>query len=610
LYPKGRELAQYSDCHVELDVLQRLRRLPWLTERLRPNDDARSDAALLKQLQKQPDEKAFAAIVERHGPMVLGVCSRYLRQAADMEDAYQAVFLVLLRSLQRGIRQQCLGAWLHEVARRTALHAASHLASLQQRQGALTEEPTNGVEPVEAAMKQEMRAVLDEEIDNLPLRYRQPIVLCQLQGRSKTEAAAELGWPTGTVSGRLARAKELLRSRLVKRGIAPAVALGVVQQSSVAFTSLPLSLSALLTVVKPNVNQLAYGILSMWAIRSKVFWTGIVLSLLLMAGTTGAGAYWLMKSSPTESGETTTSSQSGVESAQADDKELDGMWLEVQRDDVTNEILSVNRLFIKDNKYKLMAGLQVSGRNPMMGFPNGRSGTNFRMETHKTPAPSIDFYGNYFANIQNTGLGGGPGPESVNAWKASALYDLKQDSLKLYFYCDNQGYTAPLPTGVSLLKPQPSDSKTKLLVRTFQRETPEYANGQLKPPSANHPLLREAQPDKAAVESSGDSDELIKLMEKRSALYQQSFQAGRSMPEETIRARLDLLRAKLNHPRASLKEKQQLVAECLKNLEELKTIVMKRYEAGNVPQVELIEAQISLLKARMEFRQFLINEPK
>ncbi|MFT3878093.1 MAG: RNA polymerase sigma factor [Gemmatales bacterium] len=585
-------------------MLQRLRRLPWFSEQLRPEGDVRSDTALLTQLQKQPDEAAFAAIVERHGPMVLGVCSRYLRQTADIEDAYQAVFLVLLRSLQRGIRQQCLGAWLHEVARRTALHAASRLGSQQNRQQVLIEEPAVGTEPIDSVMKQEVRAILDEEVDNLPLRYRMPIVLCHLQGRSKIEAAAELGWPTGTVSGRLARGKELLRSRLVKRGIAPAVALGIVQQSSIAFTGMTISLNALLTVTNPTVKQLAQGILSMWAIRTKLFWTSIVFGLLLMAGTTGAGAYWLLQPSPLPGNVSASTQPNSIEWTQSDAKDLDGLWLEVQRDEVTNEILFVNRLFIKEGKYKLLLGVATTNSN---GFPSVMGGggvdpTNYKLIVDTSSPAHIDFYGNLFGSSTRKLPAGQE--------KVTALYALNQDKLKLYFYFNADGVLASLPPNVSAEKPQPADTATRLLVRTFQRETPEYVGGKLKPPSTDHPLLRTVQAEPATPESSKENDELLKLLELRAELYQKQYEAGKVMSEEPIRAKLEVLRARLNHPKTTMKEKQQLVAECMKSIDTLGALCLKKYEAGTATQMELADAQIALLKARIEFKQYLKSGSK
>jgi RNA polymerase sigma factor (sigma-70 family) len=165
------------------------------------------------------DDTAFEALVRRHGPMVLAVCRRVLGQGADAEDAFQATFLVFwrkARSLRYGDR---LAGWLHGVACRTAWKARA----TRPRWHAGGEPPAEvaGTESAaEAAVRAEVRAVLDEEVNRLPARYRLPVVLCYLQGTTFTEAARQLGWPPGTVSGRLARARELLRGRLTRRGIA------------------------------------------------------------------------------------------------------------------------------------------------------------------------------------------------------------------------------------------------------------------------------------------------------------------------------------------------------------------------------------------------------
>jgi RNA polymerase sigma factor (sigma-70 family) len=165
-------------------------------------------------------EAAFAALVARHGPMVLGVCRRVLRDPNDVDDAFQAVFLVLARragSVRVGPGES-LGRWLHGVSRKVALRARADGA---RRRGLGLE----GVEPEgEAgpdAARVELRPVLDEELGRLPEKYRAPIALCYLEGLTHDEAAARLGWPVGTVRGRMARARDLLRDRLTRRGLAP-----------------------------------------------------------------------------------------------------------------------------------------------------------------------------------------------------------------------------------------------------------------------------------------------------------------------------------------------------------------------------------------------------
>jgi RNA polymerase sigma factor (sigma-70 family) len=178
-----------------------------------------ADAELLARFVLEEDETAFAALVERHAPLVWGVCRRVARDAHAAEDAFQATWIVLTRkahSLRDGVS---LPGWLHRVAYRLSL-AARALPTVPL-EDAVAETP--GPED-EAALK-EVREAIDEEVERLPEKYRLPVVLCFFEGRTHAEAAAELGWPVGTVAGRVARARDLLHRRLTRRGLAPSACL-------------------------------------------------------------------------------------------------------------------------------------------------------------------------------------------------------------------------------------------------------------------------------------------------------------------------------------------------------------------------------------------------
>lgn len=184
-----------------------------------------SDGQLLERFiaHSGPDsELAFEAIVRRHGSMVLGVCRRVLGDEHAAEDAFQATFMVLaLKS--RSIRKlESLGPWLHGVAARIARRAR-----VLRRRNKTESMPPEGVAGAggQDGGAVDFRAVLDEELSRLPEKYRMPVVLCYLEGQTQDQAARTLGWTKGTVSGRLARAKDLLRHRLTKRGLAPSAGL-------------------------------------------------------------------------------------------------------------------------------------------------------------------------------------------------------------------------------------------------------------------------------------------------------------------------------------------------------------------------------------------------
>ncbi|MFI5457214.1 MAG: sigma-70 family RNA polymerase sigma factor [Isosphaerales bacterium] len=162
-------------------------------------------------------ELAFAVLVERHGPMVLRVCRSVLVDPDDQEDAFQASFLVLVKKARGLWVRDSLGPWLHQVAFRTASCARSAATRRRRHERlAAMSRPESRHEVVD-----ELGRVLHEEIDRLPERYRAPLVLCDLEGRSHEQAARHLGWPIGTVKSRQARGRERLRDRLRRHGLAP-----------------------------------------------------------------------------------------------------------------------------------------------------------------------------------------------------------------------------------------------------------------------------------------------------------------------------------------------------------------------------------------------------
>jgi RNA polymerase sigma factor (sigma-70 family) len=172
------------------------------------------------------DEPAFAELVRRHGPMVLGVCQRITRQQQDAEDAFQATFLILARKAGRVARPEVLANWLYGVAYRVARKARRTAARRRAREGQVAVMPDTGVLPAESTS--DLAAFLDAELAALPERFRAAIVLCDLYELSHAAAAERLGIPKGTLSNRLSAGRKKLAARLARRGITlPAVGLGV-----------------------------------------------------------------------------------------------------------------------------------------------------------------------------------------------------------------------------------------------------------------------------------------------------------------------------------------------------------------------------------------------
>jgi RNA polymerase sigma factor (sigma-70 family) len=269
-----------------------------LRGRLAPADaDAVTDAALLDRFLARRDEDAFAALVRRHGPMVFGVCRRVLRDPHDAEDAFQATFLVLVRKGPAVRSLRSVGNWLYGVARRTALEARRAAARRRAKEaGAMARSATEG------DARDEVCAVLDEELARLPEKLRAPVVLCELEGKTRKEAARSLGWPEGTVASRLASARRVLAARLTRRGIA--VPVGAVAASAAGEASsagVPAGLVRLTVrvavgraVASSGVAALVKGVvMTMLVKKLKACVGGLLVAVALGAGGvafTGAGA--------------------------------------------------------------------------------------------------------------------------------------------------------------------------------------------------------------------------------------------------------------------------------------------------------------------------------
>jgi RNA polymerase sigma factor (sigma-70 family) len=182
-----------------------------------PDGEEPSDGGLLERFVTCRDEAAFAALVRRHGPLVLGVCRRVLGDGPDAEDAFQATFLVLFRRAHALRRGGTLAGWLYTVAYHAALKARAGAARRRRYEREALDMPRT--ESCFEDVWHDLQPVLDEELNRLPDKYRAPIILCYLEGKTYTVAARLLNCPAGTVKSRLARARDLLRARLARRGV-------------------------------------------------------------------------------------------------------------------------------------------------------------------------------------------------------------------------------------------------------------------------------------------------------------------------------------------------------------------------------------------------------
>jgi RNA polymerase sigma factor (sigma-70 family) len=197
-----------------------------------------SDAELLGRFLAQRDEAAFAALVDRHGGMVMGLCRSRLRDATLAEDAFQATFLILARKARTIRGSEGLGGWLWRVASRVATQARADERRRKDEERRAGEQRSRQATD-QGPARDELYVALHEELARLAERHRRPVVLCDLEGRTRAAAAAELRWSEATLGRRLAEARERLRSRLVRRGFAPAATAAVAALASETARALP-----------------------------------------------------------------------------------------------------------------------------------------------------------------------------------------------------------------------------------------------------------------------------------------------------------------------------------------------------------------------------------
>jgi RNA polymerase sigma factor (sigma-70 family) len=216
-----------------------------------------SDRELLERFVRFRDETAFATLVQRYARAIVAVCRRVLHQEQDIEDVCQAVLLVLARRAAAIRKGEAVGSWLYGVAYRTAMNARHHALRRQEKESQAIRVASEPSALNEAAAR-ELQCLLDQAVQGLAEKFRAPFVLCCLEGLSKSEAARELGWREGTVSGRLAQARKLLQKRLARRGITLSAALTAIalsQSSAAAATPALVTPTIIQAALAPSVGQ-------------------------------------------------------------------------------------------------------------------------------------------------------------------------------------------------------------------------------------------------------------------------------------------------------------------------------------------------------------------
>ena len=335
-------------------------------------------------------------LVGLHGPMVLGLCRRLLRQEQDAEDAFQATFLTLARKAGTINNKQSLACWLYKVAYRVACRVRTTAPVFTKQTPLALDIPDSAMDA--DMIRRELRCVLDQEVAALSEAYRQPIVLCYFQGKTNEEAARLLGCPKGTVATRLARAREQLRRRLSRRGWALSAGVFTTVMTETAFAAvLPMGLtrstvasalaytagkSAGAAVVSEKVLVLSEGVLRMMWFNKMKMAAGVVLAMVLA----GTGVGFVARHTWAGAGPGIAQaerSQPATQNAKGDAKAGDQDDSKAQIADLRKEIARLRE------EIKLLAALQQGKAPPESGPAYRGKSTAFWLNQFKDADPKF-----------------------------------------------------------------------------------------------------------------------------------------------------------------------------------------------------------------------------
>lgn len=355
-----------------------------------PIGDPVPDIELLRRFTQDRDSAALELLVRRHSSAVWSACRRVLTCEADAEDAFQATFLVLARKAG-AIRGSCVGGWLHRVAVNTALKLRERSARFVV---ASTERLADFPALTPGEHDWELQSIVQEELARLPERYRLPVVLCELEGHSHAEVAKLLGWPIGSVSGRLSRARTILQNRLTRRGVATPAIMFPVLILPPAIVSNTAAAATGSTAISPTVSKLSEGVLSMMHLarcRAIAVWL-LSIGLVTLSGfgtliALGQGPRVDSQANPTQPAEPPSGEKAQSGGKKVDPKEdavarelkaLQGEWkvvgLESDGRKASPKEMEGMRWIIKNN--------QIEGKDP--GEELGKIG-DFKIDPRKDP---------------------------------------------------------------------------------------------------------------------------------------------------------------------------------------------------------------------------------
>jgi RNA polymerase sigma factor (sigma-70 family) len=551
-----------------------------------------SDQKLLTSVQQHRDHAAFAELMRRHGPLVWSVCRRLQLTVADAEDVFQATFLVLYQQSHRLQKQTSLASWLHGIAWRIGMRLKRTATRERSRMKLKALQDITGQTP---PLDAEVERHLDQEIGQLPAQYREPLVRCYLLGESHSAAAASLGWPVGTVAGRLARAKEMLRVRLLRRGVVPGLLSAAFAEPLLG--ALPPGLMertcrSIQQGGSASIKSLTQGVFAMsWGMKA-VLSAGAACVMLVAVGW-GAGLLTAQdkgKQEDTKSVVVTPATAPEHPDYQA----LQGTWRCETRHEVTGELLSVHDLIFKGNKYA-STEYAITKEGKL-----GERGTTSKAQTFVLyPDKQPKVMERKAQEVSQLSMF-----EDLAQWWEWEVYQyqLDKDMLTLTYSGTYPLKRNPDGSVVSDRSKPPAIKQTSPLNELVIKQTYRRFN-QSKPETVKSPAEASSEEEKKLL------DQLVKERTDVHKLRHHAYIAGKETMNFLIDSIERLLTAQLDRDVGDAQKEQVALQEAFDRIKLVENIAEAKYKAGSSNLLDLTAArearvniELKLLRHKMQPR--------
>lgn len=584
---------------------------PWLTNWLNRDSQPQGDALLIQRFISQNDQQAFSELVRKHGPMVLSIAKRTLHNEEDAHDVFQATFLVLARKARQFEAKTSIASYLFGITQRVSwkmrtqkLRRNKYEANTQSKGSTSTAKEAS--EELAAA---EMRMILDEEISQLPLRYRKPFILFYSQGYTREETATQLGWPAGTVAGRLARARNLLKDRLVRRGITPAVALAAVTTTVNALPVSPLLVQATTLLVSrfalhPDSTHTSNALLLAQGVLNMLFWKKAIATLLLAAALTGAGiaSYWGLQQIPAKDASIQSQETAKGGSKSPEQLELEkfqGTWRVESFNAVTNKLEKVEDYLFKGKLYVKRSQDLRRNRAEIESPVN-------QVEIHLSDKIITLFESSFDRPVQPTKY-----RRSV-----SYKYSFSADNQKLNLIPQSEtnwdvwnpsfgdGRQPKEPTFTITTFDNPNDHVLKELKRLSISTTEKDNILELPKPAEQTTSL----PENRRETLNKYHQERVKLHTEILEMMKFKIDAGQLSPIEYAEEVLKFQEYMLNSSMVEPAEKADFAKKCLKTMGDILKIMEARQEMGVSSKLELLQTKLRMVQLQQRVEELNRNK--